>query len=435
MQKFEDWIERNKHNLCEEANALFSDSLKCLKNNIDRPAFLLAYQGMMVSIRYVLQKGAAPQGFTEGEWTKKITDITNEDIWDSAVFNIVKQEADANKGKAAPLHMPKGIRTQFDYWRSLRNTCAHYKNEPFSKAHVIALYSFIQFYLLNISVSGGLQDMITALQTYCDPTRTPDNEPLIPLLDKTIERLIDIELNEYVREAVKIVVKSPRKDVVTFIESILNLNGAKYAKLKYEIIKYVANKESLMHRLIENDSEKLLLFCTTDERKRQFWNDDLFELRRNRMSVVAFMLNAGWIDDKEKDNFFDSILREIYRYDHSLTINDNNTYQTLVSQGYFERFVFVYLNTKRFNNHPYLGELCYKTNFVISHISQMPLNKKSLEALIEVLGSGRAEPYIVSDRFYKEILAKKEFRDKLTTVASENQIKLPDNWLKTEIKN
>ena len=42
IQAFEIWIKQNEALLSPDATGLFKDSLKCFKNDIDRPSYLLA---------------------------------------------------------------------------------------------------------------------------------------------------------------------------------------------------------------------------------------------------------------------------------------------------------------------------------------------------------------------------------------------------------
>lgn len=222
--EFEKWIFANKGRLCDEAVGLFKDSVRCLKNGIDRPAFLLAYQGMMVTLREVLRSGDAPKGYTEGEWTNTITKTAREDSWDATVFDLVKKGPTVNGTtiiKDAPLHMPDTVRSQFDYWRNHRNICAHYKKESFIKAHVLTLYSFITAHLLHISVTGGMELMLDKLRKYCDPTITPDTEDITPILKEITARVPQNDLETFLKEAAKIIIRSHRKDYVDFIDAIL----------------------------------------------------------------------------------------------------------------------------------------------------------------------------------------------------------------------
>lgn len=51
MVKFEEWLVAHKEQINTAAYGLFDDSLRCMKFDIDRPAYLMAYQGMIRLIR------------------------------------------------------------------------------------------------------------------------------------------------------------------------------------------------------------------------------------------------------------------------------------------------------------------------------------------------------------------------------------------------
>ena len=147
MENFEDWLYSHKKDFKEDVYGLFSDSLKCYKMDIDRPAYLLAYLGMMLYLRGAIMRGKKPDAFEEKEWQSILRDIQNDNNWESETMDRVKQ---CNKGKIV-LCMPEEVRKKFEYWRDLRNVCAHYKEYRFIKAHTLTLYSFISQYLLTIA--------------------------------------------------------------------------------------------------------------------------------------------------------------------------------------------------------------------------------------------------------------------------------------------
>lgn len=60
IQAFEIWLRQNESLLYSDAIGLFKDSLKCYKNDIDRPSYLLAYQGMMVQIKETIRHSKMP---------------------------------------------------------------------------------------------------------------------------------------------------------------------------------------------------------------------------------------------------------------------------------------------------------------------------------------------------------------------------------------
>lgn len=428
---FEHWIQSNKGRLCEEAIGLFMDSVKCLKNDIDRPAYLLAYQGMMVTLREVLRGGRAPKGYTDGEWTNCIAKLAKEDSWDAAVFDLVKKGPTTNGNtiiKESPLHMRDSVRSQFDYWRNHRNICAHYKKEPFIKAHVLTLYAFIAAHLMHISVTGGLELMLDKLRKYCDPTKTPDNEDIIPLFDEITTRVQAADMEIFLKNAAKIIIHSPRKDYVAFINTILKQDSDKYDALKQSAKSLILNSKSLELRLVEQNPEYVLQFCTTKEQIYEFLHDDIYQLRTNRLSVIAQLLIAGKIEDSAKDALFASIQADLYKLNRWVSFKDEAVLNVLTSNGYFDVFVRDYLGSEMINNISKMREICYSTDFYISHMHAMPINESVVTQLIKVLGPEKNCPYTLADRFMNELIKDEAFYGKIKSIADEHNITLPDNW-------
>ncbi len=90
---FEIWLDVNKHLINDDAVGLFEDSLRCYKNDIDRPAYLLAYQGMMVHIREVIKAGNMPKDFPLEDWKRMQKGLNDANCWDNTCFDaIVRQE-------------------------------------------------------------------------------------------------------------------------------------------------------------------------------------------------------------------------------------------------------------------------------------------------------------------------------------------------------
>ena len=118
--------------------------------DIDRPAYLLAYQGMMLHLRNVILRGRKPDAFAQREWENMLKNLRKDDTWDKETFDRAKQ---CGKEKTV-LCMPNEVRKKFEYWKDLRNICAHYKEYHFIKAHTLTLYSFIAQYF--VSVFNGL---------------------------------------------------------------------------------------------------------------------------------------------------------------------------------------------------------------------------------------------------------------------------------------
>ena len=120
----------------------------------------------------------------EQEWRKICKEITDDGSWDEKTYDRVVQKAKDDGSKPAILNMSPFVREQFQYWRKLRNVCAHYKDFDFIPAHVLTLYSFIISYLMKISVEGGAASLLMEFKDYCDPSKYSPTTPLNPLISK-----------------------------------------------------------------------------------------------------------------------------------------------------------------------------------------------------------------------------------------------------------
>ena len=82
---------KNGQVVYEDVYGLFYDSYRCHKNDIDRPAYLLAYQGMMQFVRLtVLQSVNKPTGFADAEWENQwLCPLRDDDKWDGIAFNVL----------------------------------------------------------------------------------------------------------------------------------------------------------------------------------------------------------------------------------------------------------------------------------------------------------------------------------------------------------
>lgn len=426
---FEIWIKGNEGSLHEDAKGLFADSLRCLKNDICRPAYLLAYQGMMVTIREALKAGQAPQGFTPGEWTDKLKGISKEEAWDTAVFGLIQQKenkSNPSNPKDAPLHISDTIRSQFEYWRILRNNCAHYKKDPLIKAHVLSLYNFISTHLLNITVTGGAQKMLDKLRVFLDPTKTPSNAPIEPWIEEMARTVPAEELPEFMEKMLRLVSLSYQRNPAGFVQTILSQDGAQYATVKEELVKLILNKRLLLPELLNLNPSYVLDLYTEPQAIREFWHSFDSYPGLEILPVIEQLLVAGKIPKGEHLELF-AVLQKIF-YDKERWVTFSPTLQAILeSKGYFEYFKTRYFNTEHINNIARVSALCYHTDFLLSHISSLPLTAENIDSMKTII-EGNPVPFTLRDRFRKSHQWNPEFHQRLTEAANSHGIQLPAEW-------
>lgn len=427
--EFEIWLKANEGVLHEDARGLFIDSVRCLKNDIERPAYLLAYQGMMVTIREALKAGEAPQGFTPGEWTAKLAPISREEAWDTAVFNLIQQKenkADPAKPKDAPLHMSDAIRDQFAYWRILRNNCAHYKKDPLLKAHVISLYSFISTQLLNITVTGGADKMLDKLKTYLDPTKTPAGTSLNPWIEEASRTVADDDLPDFLDRMLKMVAgsyKSPER----LINSIFLQDGPSFTPMKEELRKIVKANTTLLTNFLGQYPEYILDLLTEKTEIREFWKTKLSYSFIEPLPIVAKLLIAGKIPEDEKEELFSHMLNIFFKDKRWVSFKEPYI-SVLTSHGYFDLFKSQYFNSGYVNNSNHVADLCYRTDFLISHLTALPLTAENINLMIDIVENKTPYPYTLRDRFRKLSTETPDFHARLKEAAHKHSISLPPEW-------
>jgi hypothetical protein len=437
--KFETWLRNSEKQLPDAAVCAFEDSIKCYHSDIVRPAYLLAYQGMMLYLRNIILRGQAPDGFTDAEWQKIQRDVNNENNWDAVLFDKIKTQerpaVDGHERKAPPLCMPQNVRIQFDYWRNLRNNCAHAKEDIFIKAHVLTLYAFIEQWLLKISVEGGLQLMIQKLKEYCDPTISCKNEPLEPLLTQIPNFVSGSDIKSFLEKGLHIFARSSYYSHITFAQNILRLNQPRYKYIVDMMLELVKSDESLEESLIREDPSKVLDLYQTKEEVRKFWHPISYLLGSKHIEALCYLIEAGRIPDDQLEELICAVQDSLYDRDEYLSGLPDHIITILKSVRYFQFFFDKYMSADFINNKSLLSKICYKTNFYISHLWQVQLNSEVVTQLIATLGPSTTNPYILYNRFVDELLADKSYGSKFKEIAEQNGIAIPDNWLTVIEKN
>ena len=182
MEQFENWIHNSEKYLSPTSFALFFDSIRCYKAEVYRAAYLLAYQGMLWQIKENFKQGKCPTGITAGEWNQHLSKLQEDKQWDFEIYDLIMKKPVITKGilKKPPfLTIADDIRSQFEYWRTLRNVCAHQKEVEFFNAYVLVLYCFIRENLLSITVEGSAASLLSEFERFFDPCYTSPKEKII----------------------------------------------------------------------------------------------------------------------------------------------------------------------------------------------------------------------------------------------------------------
>lgn len=423
MIPFEVWLNNNQPSFSEDALGLFQDSLRCYKNNIIRPAFLLAYQGMLITLRNKILYGTIPTGYGEAEWKSICSAICDDRSWDENTYDRVVQKGKG--GKAPILCMSDFVRDQFKYWRHLRNVCAHYKEFVFLPAHVVTLYAFIESNLMKISVEGGTVSLLEELKDFCNPAKYTQTTPLTPIVSKITEMVPTNELEDFVDNAIKIVARCHHRNLHQFILDLLLLDGEANSRIR-EVTRDNIKKDIIsLNSFLDCYPELISQILTDAVEVREYWHRG-FGISSNPHKIASSLLANGMIPKDQQEELFAVLLGISYPKKVYLQGLSNAELQILRNAGYFDHFYHRYFNKYYIKNK--YSEVCYKTDFYIEHIRLIDLNKDLVERMIDLF-SCTPFPYTLRDRIRDELWSDPKFKTEFERIAIENNIAIPTNFL------
>lgn len=423
MGKFEEWLVAHKNQINAAAYGLFEDSLRCMKFDIVRPAYLMAYQGIIRHIRDVIVFGERPSAFPEAAWNDILKGLTldNPDVkWDDNTYDRIRQGAEKGSRHPKVVNMPDEARNKFPYWRELRNVCAHNKEYIFLKAHTLTLYAFIEQFLLRISVEGGLQTLLAQLDDFYNPVLTPpggDDSEFI----KRIPSMVDVsDLKVFLLEVEKIRKKYHVKDFPAFFLKNYDLLSGAY---KEELKRVVEGDEDHLEKVLEFDPERVLTFVHTPEKIRKMWFQDSFRMI-NGAAVVAHLMEAGKLSENDKDVYFGRVLSNLYRVGNSLHEEDW-VIEVFKRHGLFKKFLNEYFDVSFTGNTINMSKICHSISFYASMMSHLDVETDDdyVRHIVEVFG--RANPYTLRNWFVQYKMSDKVFADKLRNRVASLGLEMP----------
>ena len=421
VDDFQKFVENNKANFTEDEVGLFRDSVRCFHAGIFRPAYIMAYQSMMIYFRRLIQNANMPTGFDAVKWKKMQLNLAKDKEWEEEVNNAIRKKANA---KATPPEVPvlamnDSLRLDFDYWRNRRNDSAHYKEYRINDSHVLAFYSFLTQYLLKISVEGGKTTLLKEFKDACDVTKTSPKKSLQPLIDKILTMVSPEEMDDFFAELDGAMGYRFSGRYEATLASIIKSGNE---ELKGYVIKFVRSENRFKAELI-NDHPDLVGYLVDKSESREFWMKYL-AVCRNRVAVIARMLMVGLIDAAEMDEALSKVLEHSFNNNDGMGGVSEEERLLLKANGFFD------LLKKEYFNGDYTSKntvLCgrEKYDFFYGYVAHMPVDKELVDMLVDIF-SRPDYPYVWSNIFKEHFLeADAAYKEKFDKVVSENGITLP----------
>lgn len=424
MIDFGEWITENEQLLSEDVFGLFFDSFRCFKNDIDRPAYLLAYQGMMQHVREtVLQSLNKPTGYLDAEWEANwLNPLRNDGKWDELAFKCIQTKENTAAGKAAVMNIRQEVREKFDFWRQLRNVCAHYKGYDLNKAHTLALYSFIEQYLMTLNVEGSRESLNKQFDDYFNPMITSVHADITPLLNKIDIFVQDNEMDDFFEEVSKSCsLRAPYTNrFFDFVHRVLDVCPA---RIRDAAIKYIQSDNNLRDYYLESYPDDVLKILKGTDVIHNFWYARLPHIRK-KFVILALMLEADYIPDMDKRDAMIKCLTysETNATSSEYSVISKELSNVLAEKGLFDIFYEKYFNPD--NTSRNAKAICYKTDFYIGIISMIPWGKKYVEQLIGVFNE-QFYPFTLQSRLQEMYRQDSDYKEAIDKICLDNGLTLP----------
>ncbi len=424
MKDFSEWLAENQQALDVDVYGLFNDSYRCFKNDIDRPAYLLAYQGMMQHVRKtVLQAPSRPAGYLEAEWENNwLKPLRDDGKWDEVAYKCTQTKEDTVAGKAAVMNITNEAREKFPFWRQLRNVCAHYKGYDLHRAHSLALYSFIEQYLMKLTVEGSQVSLNKLFDDYYNPVLTSVHEDVKPLLAKIDSTIRDEEFNAFFVEVRKSCGTHARytSRFNNFVHEVLSFCPK---RVKDAMVVYVQSDDDLRDDYLDDYPDDVLDVLSGADNIHQFWYAKLPHLRK-KLTILALMLQADYIPDSDKEDAMKRCMQNAEDYTSCTHYSgiDQTLVDVLTDKGFFDMFYRLYFNPD--NTSRNARPICYKTDFYMGMISILSWDKKYVDNLIKVFKE-QYYPYTLQSRLQEKYRNEEEYKKAVDKICEEEGWSLP----------
>lgn len=439
MIDFGIWLNKHEDSFDEDCVGLFRDSYSCFKHELARPAFMLAYQGMMWHLRSVLLNSVkAPQGYVEGEWDAMKKKLRDDDQWDKKMFEYIQRvgENSGNKSKGPVFPLKTDLREAFTHWKMLRNASAHYKEYDVHGAHVLAIYSFIEQYLETITVEGSALSLAQKIDDFLNPAITSPNADISPLIAKMDTMVRREELDEFLNK-----VKCSVEEYTGYKYSF-SLNDKMFVILQSMLHQCSEHKEGIVSYLNSDENKNVLcgyldqfpkdisIFISDSKEAYKFWHNKL-PCCRHKLSLLAGLLRAGLVTGQDADDAIKWCLEEAEKslsssmYDR-LSDDDKSI---LWDRGYFKKFLQLYFNAEQLSDRKKFDQIQRHTGFYADTISIMPkFGRNYVEALINIFAP-TAHPWGICEYLKGRYKTDKAYKEDLDRVCKEESLELPKSLL------
>lgn len=320
--QFERWCEAN--NIKGETLKLFNEGVLCYKIGAYRASFIMTYLGFQHELRNrIVTSHNKPDNIKDNYWKQIIERVQDDNSWDTEVFNTV------NRTKPDNIFLiDDDIRKKYDYWRSIRNDCAHAKGEIISYPHIESFWLFIQSNYNKFVINGGKAGLLDKIRNHYDIRYTELDKDLNYIVDNILSSVREEELQILLEDIYNMFRENDKSRVFSrenpkhgFWDCIINSESE---VLRDAMMNFVKQDKDLFIEFISYHPEQVSTYLLDKALARKIWTEwikdmlvffiwpdmDIFLEEGDKSSVwicVKKLLEENIIPQKEIDGFLSLI--------------------------------------------------------------------------------------------------------------------------------
>lgn len=375
----ETWLESQE--LDQEAGSCFSESFICFKVGAYKAALLFAYLGFLGVLRTRILAAQTPNGFVAANWLLIQNNVRKAETWDKSVYDVTQQQQPGQIFVVAP-----DLRGQVTFWKDRRNDCAHSKQNKIVAAHVEAFYSFVESNLSKFAVNGSRPAITARILNYYNPSLTPPNHPIAPLIQDIAHAVPNAELNDFAtelatqfdnrRSATEILLNQQSANKLNFISKCFQYGTQ---ELRSAWLNYLTANIPCLVSVLRVYPADVYVLAGRAVVIRQLWHDHLFSDSLNDFAILAALLRHNLIPAGEVDE----AMRHIAEKSNGHIPTDFDTI-TLRQAGFFNAFESVVIQPNRMGNFEWANTT---KALIVKHLADAPITRNAAVAISQTFSN------------------------------------------------
>lgn len=411
----EKWL--SNYSFDQESMKLFQESVVCYKAGAYRAGFLFSYLGSQSVIKNRVLEANCPDDVKEFFWNEITQRLINDDEWENAVWEAYTAKKHGEIFKIGDGH----LKIQLEYWRGIRNDCAHAKDNEIIAAHVESYWAFLRSNMPKIVVTGGKDSIINRIKKHFDIKYTPSNTDPIPIVqdmesgvkESDLEAVYK-ELAEQTKDNFDYVLGLKDSEPALFWKRILDLEST--SSLKCVAYLKECSPEVLYH-ILDVYPSLVTILKDDPEYIRNTWFEKIDEFIRP-LDVLAALLDHDCVPQEQIEEAINNTIHKV-----NDTELDNIIIQRLNHYGFSSQFkncVFIGL-VRKIKDFEWANSHC---RLVCSYLKEGEVDKEIISSISDVFYPSN-HPYDLRDSLLQLFSGNVAIKEVFIKISAEEGIELP----------